>query len=232
MKRLSALLVTLCIALVSFAQGSVTVTQSSAISDLVNNKASKPKPQTPVAPAKPQTPAAPAKPQTQAPPVQQAPAVTSGESAETESSEGVALETEPVHVVHQYSGQPKKKVVPTGTDDEIAEMVKIRETMDFSKSDGIDGKKVMRGAHQIKGWRLQVYNGGNKRVDREKAEELGKKVKKHFPGMPVYVHFYSPRWMTKCGNFKTHKDAEPYKKKLIELGFKNVSIVRQQIIVE
>ena len=240
MKRISALLVTLCIALASFAQGSVTVTQSSAISDLVNNKQTKPqtpaqpKPQTPAQPKpqtpaqpKPQTPAtAPAQPQTQQP----AAAPTGQIPTEGTETSATAEQTAPRPVVHQYSGQQPRRV-PTGSEEEIAAMVKNRGG-DYSVGDGISGKKVMRGAHKIKGWRIQVYNGGNKRVDREKAEELGQKVKKHYPGMPVYVHFYSPRWMTMCGNFVTHKEAEPYKTKLLNLGFKNVSIVRQQIVVE
>lgn len=232
MKRISALLVTLCIALASFAQGSVTVTQSSAISDLVNNKQTKPqtpaqpKPQTPAQP-KPQTPAtAPAQPQAQQP----AAAPTGQIPTEGTETSATADQTAPRPVVHQYSGQQPRRV-PTGSEEEIAAMVKNRGG-DYSVGDGISGKKVMRGAHKIKGWRIQVYNGGNKRVDREKAEELGQKVKKHYPGMPVYVHFYSPRWMTMCGNFVTHKEAEPYKTKLLNLGFKNVSIVRQQIVVE
>ncbi len=249
MKRIYAILVTLCIALASFAQGSVTVTQSSAISDLVNNKQSKPqttqpKPQTP-AQQKPQAPAQP-KPQTQAPvqPKPQTPATTPAQPQAqqpvtaaptgTISGEGgeatEATQSAPRPVVHQYSGQQPRRV-PTGSDEEIAAMVKHRGG-DYTMSDGTTGKKVMRGAHKIKGWRIQVYNGGNKRIDREKAEELGQKVKKHYPGMPVYVHFYSPRWMTMCGNFVTHKDAEPYKTRLLNLGFKNVSIVRQQIVVE
>lgn len=257
MKRISALFVTLCIALVSFAQGSVTVTQSSAISDLVNNKSAnktqpakqtqqvQPKPQTQ---AKPQTqPQAQPKPQSQtqaqpkpqpqtaspAQPQQSATDAPAGGGTATESGTENPTVTAPStpHVVHTYRNQQPRKVVPRGTDEEIAAMVKVRGG-DYSTSDGIGGKKVMRGAHKIKGWRLQVYNGGNKRSDREKAEELGKKVKQHYPGMPVYVHFYSPRWMTKCGNFRTHKEAEPYKTALMNLGFKSVSIVRQEIIIE
>lgn len=235
MKRISALLVTLCIALASFAQGSVTVTQSSAISDLVNNKSTnktQPAKQTQQTQTQPKT-------QPQSAPSTQAQqhtttttAPTGGETATDGETVAPATTSSAPHVVHTYSGQqPRRNVVPTGTDEEIAAMVKVRGG-DYKISDGIGGKKVLRGAHKIKGWRLQVYNGGNKRSDREKAEELGRKVKQHYPGMPVYVHFYSPRWMTKCGNFRTHKDAEPYKTALLNLGFKNVSIVRQQIIVE
>ena len=55
-------------------------------------------------------------------------------------------------------------------------------------------KKVMKGV-KVAGYRVQVFAGGNTRNDRIKAERIGSEIKGLFPGVPVYVHFYSPRWI-------------------------------------
>ena len=53
-------------------------------------------------------------------------------------------------------------------------------------------KKIMKGV-KVAGYRVQVFAGGNTRNDRLKAERIGSEIKSLFPGVPVYVHFYSPR---------------------------------------
>ncbi len=263
MNRFFAILVTLFVATVAFAQGSVTVTQSSAISDVVNNNGSNTrKQQTQTAPQKQQTQTAPQKQQTQATPQKQQtqatqqkqqtttqqkpqtqpqPSSSNNQGAATESSASSATgeasatgetttSSTNVPKPHTYTKQPPKK--PTATksangDDEMAEFVKER-PVDYSMA----GRKVMHGNHKIKGWRLQIFNGGNKGADKKKAYEMAAKLKKHLPNIPVYVHFYSPRWMTMCGNYRTHKEAEDAKKQLANYGFRSTSIVRQVIIVE
>ena len=77
-----------------------------------------------------------------------------------------------------------------------------------------------------------LNESANAGVDKKKAQEWAAKLKKQYPNMPVYVHFLSPRWMTMCGNYRTHKEAEPVKTRLIQAGFKYASIVRQQIVIE
>jgi triosephosphate isomerase len=56
-------------------------------------------------------------------------------------------------------------------------------------------KKVMRKSYKVTGYRVQAFAGGNSRNDRLKAEQTGNQLKVHFPEQPVYVHFYSPRWI-------------------------------------
>ena len=217
MKRISLLIAVSFITLLSFAQGNVTVTQSSAISDIVNNKNSQSKTSN-----------------TQSTTVNNQQSTVSNQQPTTNSSENeYAPHTEslePSHTVNKSSGQPKKKTI--SKDEDIIEHIKTHDPIDYKQQNEVEGRKVMTGEHKVKGWRIQVYNGGNKRIDKENATKMGEKVKKYFPSMPIYVHFYSPRWMTKCGNFRTHKEAEAIKKELIKLGFKNTSIVRQQLTVE
>lgn len=67
-------------------------------------------------------------------------------------------------------------------------------------------KKIMKGT-KMAGYRVQVFAGGNSRRDRIKAERIGSEIKGLFPSEPVYVHFYSPRWICRMGNYRTYEEA-------------------------
>ena len=68
-------------------------------------------------------------------------------------------------------------------------------------------KKVMRNSYKMTGYRKQVCTGGNSRADKQKAETAGLDMKRLFPSEPVYVHFYSPSWKCRMGNYKTTAEA-------------------------
>lgn len=93
------------------------------------------------------------------------------------------------------------------------------------------GKKVMRNSRKITGYRIQVFSGGNSREDRQKAESIGSTIKMKYPGLPVYVHFYSPRWICRAGNFRTYQEAENVLKELKSMGYKQACIVKGKITV-
>ena len=67
-------------------------------------------------------------------------------------------------------------------------------------------KKVMRNSYKMTGY-IQVFSGGNSKVDKQKAEKAGLDMKRLFPSEPVYVHFYSPSWKCRMGNYKTTAEA-------------------------
>ena len=64
-------------------------------------------------------------------------------------------------------------------------------------------KKVMRNSHKISGYRVQAFAGGNTRDDKQRAQQIGNAIKMKHPDQPVYVHFYSPRWICRVGNYRT-----------------------------
>ena len=97
--------------------------------------------------------------------------------------------------------------------------------------DSIDrSKKVMKG-QKVNGWRVQVFAGGNGRVDRQKAERIGDEIKTLFPNEPVYVHFYSPRWICRMGNYRTYEEAHDVLTKVKSLGYSSAVIVKGKITV-
>ncbi len=81
------------------------------------------------------------------------------------------------------------------------------------------------------GYRIQVYSGGNSREHKQAAEKAQAKCKKVCPELSTYVHFISPRWTCRVGNFTTPKAAEKYIQALRETGeFSTITLVRSKII--
>ncbi len=98
--------------------------------------------------------------------------------------------------------------------------------------DTIDtGKKMMRNGYKVMGYRVQAFAGGNSRKDRQKAEQTGNNIKSNFPDVPVYVHFYSPRWICRVGNYRTYEEAHQMLVSLRKLGYNQASIVKGRITV-
>ena len=93
-------------------------------------------------------------------------------------------------------------------------------------------KKVMRKGYKIDGYRVQVYAGGNSRADRQRAEAVRDIVKQTFPNEPVYVHFYSPRWICRIGNYRSYEEAAHILKQVKSLGYNQANIVRRKITVQ
>ena len=92
-------------------------------------------------------------------------------------------------------------------------------------------KKVMKGGYKINGYRVQVYAGGNSREARIKAERVGREINSIFPGEPVYVHFYSPRWICRMGNYRTYEEAHERLRAVKNLGYSSAIIVKGKITV-
>ena len=91
-------------------------------------------------------------------------------------------------------------------------------------------KKVMKG-YKINGYRVQVYAGGNSRNARQQAEKIGKEINSLFPGEPVYVHFYSPRWICRMGNYRTYEEAHHILNSVKKMGYQSAIIVKGKITV-
>ena len=92
-------------------------------------------------------------------------------------------------------------------------------------------KKIMTGGYKINGYRVQAFAGGNSRKDRQQAEQVGNQIKSNFPGVPVYVHFYSPRWICRVGNYRTYEEAHQMLLSLRKMGYSEAVVVKGKITV-
>ena len=125
------------------------------------------------------------------------------------------------------SATTKKEPVekPTSTNTTTSPASSTPEEPDMSK-------KVMKNSYKVTGYRVQAFAGGNTRSDRQKAENVGNAIKRRFPEQPIYVHFYSQRWICRVGNFRTYEEAHAMLLEIREMGYKQASIVKGKISVQ
>jgi cell division septation protein DedD len=90
-------------------------------------------------------------------------------------------------------------------------------------------KKIMSNSYKTQGYRVQVYSGGSTRTDRQQAETTGAVMKTNFPNEPIYVHFYSPSWKCRMGNYKNLNEAREILAKVKKLGYKDACIIKGTI---
>lgn len=93
-------------------------------------------------------------------------------------------------------------------------------------------KKVMKGGYKVDGYRVQAYAGGNSRDDKNRAQQIGNQIKAAFPDQPIYVHFYSPRWICRVGNYRSIEEATRMLNAIQALGYKQAVIVKGKITVQ
>ena len=83
---------------------------------------------------------------------------------------------------------------------------------------------------KARGYRVQVYAGGNSRIARQEANDMAEQIKMEFPELPVYAFFQPPRWLCRVGDYRSIEEADASMRRLKATGkFKEVSIVREQI---
>ncbi len=93
-------------------------------------------------------------------------------------------------------------------------------------------KKETRNIRKMTGYRVQAFAGGNSRRDRQAAERTRSDIRALFPQVAVYVHFYSPRWICRVGNYRTYEEARQMMVELQKLGYKQATIVKGTITVQ
>ena len=126
--------------------------------------------------------------------------------------------------------EKEKKPEPKETKDTKVVTVENHDTTTVDNPEEIQ-KKIMKGV-KVAGYRVQVFAGGNTRNDRLKAERIGNEIKGLFPGEPVYVHFYSPRWICRMGNYRTYEEAHEVLDRVKNNGFQSAIIVKGKITVQ
>ena len=52
-----------------------------------------------------------------------------------------------------------------------------------------------------------------------------------YPGEEVYVHFYSPRWICRLGNYRTYDEAHEKMLEVRKMGYESATVVKGKITV-
>ena len=130
------------------------------------------------------------------------------------------------------ASQPKEEPV-TPRKPETKPQTQVQEQVLDTTGQQIDtDRKVMVNGYKVDGFRVQAFAGGNQRKDRQKAEQIGNTIKAQYPRLPVYVHFYSPRWVCRVGNYRTYEEANEMLQNIRRLGITGASIVKGKITVQ
>ena len=142
------------------------------------------------------------------------------------------------------AGQPASKTTPTtkpqtsqtGQTSQTSQTNQVAQpTPTNTGTEAIDttdtSKKLIRNGYKVSGYRVQAFAGGNSRADRIKAEQIGNNIKAQYADVPVYVHFYSPRWICRVGNYRTYEEAHQMLLSLRKLGYTQATIVKGKITV-
>ena len=220
MKTIVALLTLLCVAITTTAQtfterlqktvagkGTITVVHSAAIDKLVNGNQPDIKPAKPLQTTQENKTADSTKKQQADSTKKQQADTTKKQQADTTKKTTTQTETKP------------QQETPKSDDDFEIPTVDMR-------------KKVMGRSYKVNGYRVQAFAGGNTRTDRQKAQNIGDAIKLKFPEQPIYVHFYSPRWICRVGNFRTYEEAHAMLLEVKKMGYTQASIVKGKITVQ
>ena len=239
-KIVTLLIIALCAHLAGFAQtftehiqqkveglGTVTVSQSKAIDELVNGK------------KKTSTPAS-AQQRNNGYAATGTNQTSQGLNAQQQRQQ--AGENANANTKASELAAEKKHEAELNTEKQRAEAAKRKEETARNETGGSDDgmsiptvdmrKKVMRGSHKVTGYRVQAFAGGNSRADKQKAQRIGNAIKMKYPDVPVYVHFYSPRWICRVGNYRSYEQAKVMLKKVRAMGYRSSTIVKGQITVQ
>lgn len=204
--------------------GTVTISQSKEIDELVNGKPTAQQDAKPKASTNTKTTA------------------TSTPANHNKVAEG--KKTVDNKVAPQHKAEPLHKTEPQHKEEaqkkQTPDSVKKPERHEADTKDNAETetptidmrKKVMRGSYKVTGYRVQAYAGGNSRVDRQKAEQIGNAIKMRYPDQPVYVHFYSPRWICRVGNFRSLAEAQAMLGKIRAMGYRQACLVKGKITVQ
>jgi len=138
-----------------------------------------------------------------------------------------------VNTPYKVTAEPQKKQSEGRS---TAQATQVKETKGKSnileRADTVNTDKRMGRGTRVHGYRIQVYAGGNSRRDRQQAETARNRIKTLFPDIPVSVHFHSPRWICRAGNFRTYEEAHQALEDMKTMGYKSAIIVKAIITVE
>lgn len=93
-----------------------------------------------------------------------------------------------------------------------------------------DGDNSSRMRVKRRGYRIQVFRGGNTRTDEAEARKTGEKIKKLFK-LETYTIYNNPEWVCRVGDFKNKEEALEYLNKVRAVS-RSAMIVPSEIYVK
>ena len=123
------------------------------------------------------------------------------------------------------AGQAAKNVQPGKTSQNGQVAQSAQESADTLQ------QATPRATYKTMGYRVQAFSGGNSRADRQQAESIRASIKAQYPRVAVYVHFRSPHWICRVGNYRTYEEAHQMLVSLRNMGYSQAYVVKEKITV-
>ena len=92
----------------------------------------------------------------------------------------------------------------------------------------IDNKQAPRSTV----YRVQAFKGINTVQGRIQAEDVKKKLGSSFPNEKFYIHFYTPNWTCRMGDYQSYDKANKMLLEVKKLGYNQATIVEGEIVVK
>lgn len=144
-----------------------------------------------------------------------------------------AVSKEKTHALAREREREREREVATERKTENRKPEKPQEENQEMSIPTVDmSKKVMLRSRKVSGYRVQAFAGGNTRDDKNRAQQIGSAIKMKYPDQPVYVHFYSPRWICRVGNYRSYAEAQKMLSNIRAMGYKGATIVKGMISVQ
>lgn len=104
------------------------------------------------------------------------------------------------------------------------------DTLNTAEVNGEGNLSTHTRRYKVEGYRIQIYAGNNSRKSRIEATRAGQRIKNFFPELPVYTHFYPPRWICRVGDFRTVEEAQNYLAQIRDLKiFSAVTLIKTTV---
>lgn len=129
---------------------------------------------------------------------------------DTESGKGRVIITQSERIETLVNGKPHEEEAEAARKPAASAKNETSETPKSSGKPTTAYNPGTRQRYKAKGFRIQVFTGGNSRTDKDNAARAGRKIKSAYPELSVYAHFVSPRWVCRVGDFRSREDAEKY----------------------
>lgn len=126
--------------------------------------------------------------------------------------------------------EPKKNTTRQDKKENV-QKDKIQQENTVKEESTEETSSITRTAKKMKGYRVQVFAGGNSGADKTKANAVGEAIRARFPGHTVYVNFVSPRWICRMGNYKTREEAQEMLDRVKAAGYPQACLVKGTITV-
>ena len=147
-----------------------------------------------------------------------------------EDAKPVATKNQNQKATSEKKATPEKKAAPEKK--EVRMRPQQRDTTPQQQTTDTATVQKSGRTYKVMGYRVQVFAGGNSRKDRQKANEIGNQLRELFPNEPVYVHFYSPRWVCRMGNYRTYEEAHQALQEVKKLEYPAATIIKGKITVQ